>query len=193
MDNKLNILIERSGITVQRVADKAGISRSYLNQLKDGKNGKRLNSDIIERLAKALDCDPLAIFSEEAPQVPVVGCVGAGDVVFIIPDNSVIEYVDMPPMMRHGKTLVAVRVKGDSMKPYIPEGSLLFYENENPQFFDGFLGKMCIVITEDGKAYVKVLERKDKKINLISANAPTIENVKIKTCNVVLHIMIGMN
>lgn len=62
MKNNINELVKRSGKTFQQVADEAGMTRGYLNELKAGK--KRLNSDVLESLAKVLGCTPADIIAE---------------------------------------------------------------------------------------------------------------------------------
>lgn len=62
MDNMIDYYRKLQGLTIQQLADQSGMSRVYLQQIKAGK--KRLNSDTISRLAKALKCYPAELIAE---------------------------------------------------------------------------------------------------------------------------------
>ncbi len=52
-ENPLRVWRRHRGLTQQQVADRAGISKSYLSQLESGK--RRGTADVLARLAEALD------------------------------------------------------------------------------------------------------------------------------------------
>lgn len=54
MKNNIDYFRKKAGLTVQQLAELAGMSRIYLQELKAGK--KRLNEDVLQRLAAALHC-----------------------------------------------------------------------------------------------------------------------------------------
>jgi transcriptional regulator with XRE-family HTH domain len=64
MANNIDKLRKARGFTVQQLADKMGISRNYLYELKNGVNNKRWNSDTLAKAAKALNCKVSDILDE---------------------------------------------------------------------------------------------------------------------------------
>lgn len=102
-----------------------------------------------------------------------VGYIGAGSEVVPIDDHAIgagLEEVDIPPGVPDNAVLVIVR--GDSMYPRYKDGERLFYikEQRNPS---ELVGLECVVKLEDGRMYVKDLERgAGGRFTLISHNAP---------------------
>ncbi len=66
MRNNIDRLRRGAGLTVQQLADKIGVSRQYMTDLKHPENGRaRLNADTIEKLCKVLKCTPADIFADD--------------------------------------------------------------------------------------------------------------------------------
>ena len=55
---RLGQLIEDSGLPASHIADLAGVSSAYLSDLRHGRRDA-VSFDVAERLADALDCDPM--------------------------------------------------------------------------------------------------------------------------------------
>ena len=76
---------------------------------------------------------------------------------------------------------VAVEIRGDSMWPAYDDGDIVVYE---PPLDDlsPLLGRQCVVRTEDGRSFVKVLTAGGAPgvYTLVSFNAAPIQNVRIE-------------
>src|SRR6202046_3609256 len=83
-ENKIDHYRKLAGLTVEELAKRAGISRGYLNELKRGQ--KRLNMDIIQKLAQPLGIKPHFLIETHGEKIPIIGQVGAGGEVYPIDD-----------------------------------------------------------------------------------------------------------
>lgn len=110
-----------------------------------------------------------------------VGYIGAGSEVVPIDDHEIgagLEEVDIPPGVPDNSVVVIVR--GDSMYPRYKDGERLFYikEERNPA---ELIGLECVVKLEDGRMYVKDLERgSGGRFDLISHNAPPLRGQAVE-------------
>ena len=55
--------------------------------------------------------------------------------------------------------MVAVQVKGDSMRGLADDGCVLYYEDRREPVTDDLLGPLCVVGLPDGRIMVKKLQR----------------------------------
>lgn len=127
---------------------------------------------------------------DSRPMTVVVGYVGAGEKVYPFDDAPLgggLEQVPSPPGA--DQTLVAVRVRGNSMVPVFWDGDLLFYTRD-----DGFdrshcLYQECIVKIVDGPTYVKnVMPGSGATyFTLTSYNAPPLLDQAVEWAAPVLH------
>lgn len=62
MQNNIDILRKKAGLTLDQLAELMGITRSYLMKLKAGR--QRLNADHLEKMAEIFKCDPSEIIGE---------------------------------------------------------------------------------------------------------------------------------
>lgn len=62
MRNNLNYLWKKSGLSAQELADKIGVSRTYIYSLTTGK--RQLNTRLLDKLAGALGCKASDIISD---------------------------------------------------------------------------------------------------------------------------------
>jgi transcriptional regulator with XRE-family HTH domain len=190
MDNKIDFYRKKAGLTVQQLADDAGISRNYLQKLKVG--DKRLNIEIMEKLADVLGCSSAdLITSDEKSETPVVGYAGAG-IVYAFDDHlqgAGLEYVDTPQGINN-KNLVAVRVKGDSMRPMMLDGWLVFYGRDCEGVPPDCVGRVCIVkLAGDGVAVREVKQgSKPNHYHLVAYNGETTFDAQLTWASRVLNI-----
>lgn len=185
MKNNIDNLRKEAGLTVQQLAEKAGMSRIYLQEVKSGR--KRMNEDIIKRLAAALNCRPQDIISDDGTQecntVPLVGYVGAGAEVSPIDDHAQgagLDEIEAPQGLNlYG--YVAVRVRGDSMFPRYFENEVIAFKR-NVDWSNECLNKECVVKLKDGRCFVKIVRAgsKDGLFTLESFNAPLIYDIEIE-------------
>lgn len=146
------------GLTLEQLAEMAGISRSYLTELELG--AKTINANRLEQVAKALKVNASDLIERITDSVSIAGAVGAGAQVpvFDAYEKGDGPQVECPPgLSPHG--VVAVEVCGDSMEPVYSEGDLLFYSRNS---HDGVpaevVGHRCVCEDEEGMGWVKVIK-----------------------------------
>jgi len=155
MKLRIRTIRKGEGLTLEQLAEKAGISRSHLNQIELGK--KSINSLRMQQIADALDVDVGDLFEPAAARaIPVLGHVGGGARVSIEGQGAVALYdVPCPPQLRP-EGMAAVETVGDSMLPAIAPGSVLFYHRDHAEgVASEDLGRVCIAATDDGNVWVK--------------------------------------
>lgn len=76
MKFRIRQLRKSKDLTLEELAEIAGISRSYLNELELG--AKTINANRLEQVARALGVQPESLFVSERPKIAVAGHVGAG-------------------------------------------------------------------------------------------------------------------
>lgn len=172
---------QEAGLTLQELADKAGVSRSYLNELELG--AKTINAARLGQVASALGVTISDLISDTPPVIAVAGSVGAGAYVPLVDPfekGGGLYHVKAPwHLLRrrpdHG--IVAVEVEGDSMVPMYQPGDLLFYSRPTHEgIASEDIGRPCVVEDANGKAWVKQVKLGDGPglFHLISLN-PTSE------------------
>lgn len=192
-----------AGKTQQEVADHFGISREAVSQWESGDTRPRsaklsgLTRFLGVRLAWLLDgtgpMSPNASFSPPLrATVPVVGQIGAGAEMFPYDDHPLghgLEEVPSPSGV-DGGDLVAVSIKGDSMRP-MKDGWLMFYRRDQSGVPAECRNQLCVVrIADDGPTMVKELRwtKTPGRYNLLSWNADPIEDVALDWAAKVLDI-----
>lgn len=178
MTNRLRELRKKAGLTLQEVAEGAGTSNPMIGMLERGE--RKLTVEWLERIAPVLGVKPSDILSDLKKDnlVPVVGIVGAGEVMFSVDDNQTLDEVVFPFKSEFPNT-VAVRVKGESMLPVYRNGDLIFYDDKKFTDYEGYVGTDCIVRLLDGRTYLKELQRSNGAYWLHSYNGAPILNIKI--------------
>ena len=185
---------EWAGKTQQAVADHFGISREAVSQWES--EDTRPRSAKLSELARFLGVHlawlmdgfgPMSgkasISSSSRATVTVVGQIGAGAVMFPYDDHSLEQGLDeVPaPMSLEGDDYVAVRIKGDAMRP-MKEGWLMFFRKTDSGVPDECRDQLCVVkIANDGPMMVKELRwtKTPYRYNLLSWNAEPIEDVAL--------------
>lgn len=126
-------------------------------------------------------------------KVPVVGYIGAGETVLSIddyPKGGGLDLVDRPPDA-HDDGLVALRIRGDSMRP-LRDGWIVFYSRHAEGVPADAINNLCVIRLRSGETYLKELRRgyTAGRFNLHSwsaAGAP-IEDAEIEWAARVEHI-----
>ncbi len=193
--NNIHSLRKAKGVSLARLEELTGISAQQINRLEKGE--RRLNEDNLKSLAAALQCETAdLLFSPEPRKIPVIGDVGAGAKIYPFDDLPLMregmseheqefincDFVDAPYGV-YPAGVVALRVRGDSMLPFMPDGTVVFYERRSGQCSD-HIGKLCVVQLSDGQALLKVVRRGYSygRYNLESYNAPLIEDAEVRWC-----------
>jgi len=178
-----------------------GISAQQLNRLEKG--SRRLNQDNMNLIAKALKKRPEELISLQN-RIPIVGTVGAGGEVFPIDDLPLVpaqmtpeemdqmncEWTDSPPGV-YPDGIVALRVEGTSMMPFMPAGTIVYYaERFEGGAPDHCLATLCVVQLRDGKTLLKMVRKGQShgKFDLQSYNFETITDVDLAWCAPVIFI-----
>lgn len=179
--NRLTELRNAAGLSIDEVAEKTGLSTSYVSRLERGE--RNLSVKTMAAFAQALGVTPAELLAAApARTIPIVGYVGAGQEVYAIDDHAKgdgIEEVECP-WDDLAPSTVAVRVRGDSMVPAYFNGDLIFYERQDTDFTH-LLGKECVVALADGRKFIKQLRRTQTgQWYLHSHNAEPILGVEIE-------------
>lgn len=179
---------ENAGISLRRLAEKAGVSYEQLKKINQGKS-QSTNAEDAVKLAAALGVSleqMLAGEFKEIPTIAIAGQVGAGATVplFDTYEKGDGPQVECPPgLSPHG--VVAVEVEGDSMEPVYSAGDLLFYTRSSHEGVpDEAVGHRCVCEDAEGMGWVKQIKPGDEPgvFHLISLNpgATNLWNVRLK-------------
>ena len=163
LSKKLNVGVAtiyrwKSGETTPKVEELQKLKKLYPNL--------NLNA-LITGEGKLFTSLPFEVYEERMIKVPVPGEVRAGEFEYHIYDEP--EYEEVPEsLLPESRQVLVLKVKGRSMHPAIPEGSIaVFVKGIEPRN-----GNVCLVVSkEDGTATMKkvrVLSR--SKLLLIPLN-----------------------
>lgn len=179
--NRLNELRNNAGMSIEELADKTGISISYISRIERGE--RNLSVKNIEVFAQALGVAPSELIAPAATRmIQVVGYVGAGAEVLSIDDHAKgggLDEVECP-WAGLAPSTIAVRVRGDSMAPAYFNNDLIFYEETHTDI-EHLINKECVVALADGRKFIKQLKRTQAgQWFLHSHNAEPIFGVEIE-------------
>jgi transcriptional regulator with XRE-family HTH domain len=196
---RIRALRKSLGLSQASFASRVGVDQSNVSRWE---SGAPPDDTHIVRLAALAGQHPAAFrygrlpeTDSEAPpshRVSVVGYVGAGQEIFALDDHALgagLEEVEAPEGVGRD-TMVAVRVRGESMHP-LRDGWLLFYRRDQHGVPEACLNRLCIVkLADDGPVLVKELHRgyREGHFVLSSWNAPPIEDVRVDWAAPVLSI-----
>jgi repressor LexA len=181
---RLQAALKEKGWSKAELSRRSGVPYDNVNKYVDG-TVKQPRGDALEKLARALDLDPLFLEHGLDPttgetQVPVMGYLGAGsevepDFEQIPPEG--LEQVSIPFTLPDD--MIAFKVRGDSMLPVFRDGAVIVVFREQKKPTEAFFGEEAAVRTEDGRRFIKTIMRGQRAgtVNLLSWNAGPIENV----------------
>jgi transcriptional regulator with XRE-family HTH domain len=182
--NRIQEQREAAGMTLETLADLAGISPSYLSRMERGDRNVSLKN--LEAIANALRVSQgdLVLVAEAGTtnnEIIVVGKIGAGAEILpefeqVPPDGlySVETPLDFP------KDVIAFEVEGESMWPKYDPGDIIVVRASGDPI-EEVIGWNAAVQTEDGHRYLKrVLKASEKGyFDLESHNAAPIRGVRL--------------
>lgn len=151
--------------TQQQLAERSGISRSYLGDIEGGRYYPSLET--LNDIAHALDVGVNNLVngsSGGAIRVPVLGRIAAGIPLEAITD--IIDYEELPEQMAKCGEYFALQIKGDSMEPKFSEGDVVIVRRQSS--IDS--GEIAIVIVNDNDATMKIVKTHEEGIFLVSSN-----------------------
>lgn len=165
------------GLTLKQVADELGVSESLISRY-ESNDVKNMGIDKITPLSKVLKCSPAYLMGwEEEKQesefkqifheadfmmIPLYSNISAG---YGSIQSEFIEMVAVPNLKPNGTTYFAVRVKGDSMEPKIPNESVIIIKKE-VLIESGQIGAFCL----NGENLVKQKREIKDRLILHSTN-----------------------
>lgn len=184
--------------TDQKAAAVSRASGLSVDAIRNILNGKSTNprTDTLLQIAAQLGCSLDYLLGktdhpdEDGPYkdvarnviVPVVGFVGAGEEFFFLDDHAQGGGLDevQAPAGSHPNS-VAVIVRGDSMLPVYPRGTIIIY-HEHAGNIRERLGKLSIVKCSEGRVMLKTIAKSAKRgcYTLQSFNTDDIDNVKLE-------------
>ena len=182
-----NFRIE-NGLSMDKFAKKAGISKAYVGFLESGKHpktGKPLypSIDMIKKCASAMGMtfdelfhmldEDISITSESASStIPVLGRVAAGIPIDAI--EEVIEFEEISSELAKKGDFFGLKIKGDSMEPRIYDGDTVIVL----QTSTAESGDIVIASTDESDAVCKRFVKKGKLLLLRSLN-PDYEDINV--------------
>jgi len=178
----LRTLRQRRKLSLAAVAEKAGTSPQQVARLESGE--RKMTREWAERLAPALGVSPVELLFPElaspvAAEVPIFGYAGAREAVDVLEDgqHTAIDRLQLPSV---ADGHAAIIVRGESMRPVYNPGDILLFRSPSvrPWPLEQVLGRDCVVVTEQGRAYVKRTRqgREAGVVDLISYN-PAVEPI----------------
>lgn len=178
--------MENHGLTVNSWCGKAkideGTLRKFLNHKTDSLTHKTLS-----KLASAVHSSVEEITGEgeqeQEKTVPLVGYIGGG--AFYPIDDSIkgagLDEAPVPILSRKDvniNEIVAVKIKGDSMQPFYPDGTTVYYSKKQHGIESSAYNRICVAGLADGGITFKLLRRINNKPVLFCAqNLPFEGNV----------------
>lgn len=174
------------GWTQATLASLVNVAQTTISKWERG--GSEPTRDEKLRLLAALqinysDLEPLAALQKRR-KVPLMGYVGAGQALDFSTSSGLLEQIDCPIDVPEGA--IALRVRGDSMRPLLKSGAVLIFWREGLDPAD-FLGELCVAHIENGGAFVKYVERGSapNTWTLTSLNAEPIRDVQLSKIYIV--------
>ena len=196
LGDRLNWALDKKGMSQSELARRIGVKPQSIQAIV---SGKAKTSGRIAKIARVLglnahwlaDNEGKPWASQERPRVKAVGYIGAGDQVFPIDDHmrgAGLTEVPCPPDL-DPHSVVAAIVRGNSMFP-LEDGWLVFWgPRAGPP---EAVGHTCAVqVADDGPLLIKGVRQAPKRgrYNLVSSNAPMLENVKVEWTSRILSVL----
>ena len=180
-ENSIKQLREEQDLTLEQLAERVGLSVSYVQRLEKG--DRNLSVKHIDRFAEAFSVPRTRLISETpGVQIGVYGVVGAGGSIDTasaqIQDGEPLYWVQAPFDVPDGA--LAFHVRGESMWPKYDDGDIVICSMFS-EHADGVIGFPAAVETSDGSRYLKRVLRGTKPglYHLESYNAPLMPDVQV--------------
>lgn len=190
--NRLEEEMRKQGFNYKSLSRSAGLGETNVRDIitRRSLNPRR---DTLQKIAAVLG-KPLAHFLGEdyTQTVRVVGEITpdkklAARAALLVSEHTppeTIERVETPPELGH-RDLVALRVKGNALYPFMPDGTLVYYSETTTQPpFGEYIDTLCIIQIENGVAVLRKLKYGEQfdTYNLEDFYGDKIENAQVEWC-----------
>lgn len=183
---RLNERMRVTGTTPAALVRRSGLSRDNIYKYVSGEV-KQPRGETMDILAHALGMEPLWLKEGVGPELsgyPLVGYVSAGERFEPIDDHEKGGGLDFIELEMDSADPIAVQVRGVSMVPVYRERDVLFCSRQRGADLANCIGSDCIVMTESGEGFLKVLKRGSRPslYTLESYNRafPDIEDIRLQ-------------
>lgn len=181
MGNRIKEWRNKMGITAQELADMVNSSQGQISKLERGE--RRLDTDWMDRISKALNCRPIDLILNEEAKIPIIGSLGLNAEITLYKegDKRLEETVECPPD-NDPKTTGAVKIKGEFLEPSASDNWILYYSKKQTAMSDKLLNKLCVVKVKNGPILYRRVQKgyKKGKYNLLIHNAKMIEDADLE-------------
>lgn len=176
------------GMTQEQLAYAVGMTPSSISQIETGRQG--YTDTTLFSIADALNTTPGNLLSgppmgignsHVGTEIPLMGFLGAGAEIepeFEQVPPEGLDQVELPFDLN--EDLIAFQVKGDSMLPFYKDRAIIVVHREQRKPLESFYGEEAAVRTSTGRRFIKTIMRGQDGVNLMSWNAPAIENVHLE-------------
>lgn len=156
-------------LNIDDVAKRLGVAPSTVSRWERGEIGSMKATDA-SRIADALYITIPELYGTEAEEnivrrIPVVGRVAAGIPIEAI--QEIIDWEEIPETMGDPHQYFALEVSGDSMYPYIMDGSRVIIRKQN----EAHNGQIAVVMVGKEDATLKQVNISNAGITLTAFNA----------------------
>ena len=182
IENRIREWREKRNLTVEALAEAAGISPGYLSRMERGERNVSLKN--LARLAGALNIHDRDLVGPQAVAIPVVGLVSAGGSISTESENHLDPLFEVELPLSLADDVVGFQVVGDSMFPRYDAGDVIIVSRAGEDV-DLLLGFEAIVKVGDrdgpGDRFFKRIIRGQAPAtyDLESYNAPVMRGVRI--------------
>lgn len=173
--NIIKSLRKKKGLSVGELAKRVGVAKStlsrYENQQREfpinelGKYADALNTSIEYLLGIPEQPTNLVEIKQEFVKIPVLGAIACGDP--ILAEENIIGYTyELADTLPSG-TVFALKAKGDSMEPTIPDGATVLIRQQS----EVECGEIAAVrVNDDSEATLKRIKRQGETVFLMPDN-----------------------
>lgn len=165
-------MLDNRHMSMSELARRVGMSKSTISRYFNKKQGFPLNK--VDKFASALGTTPEEVLGVEPidlvpvsrlRKIPVLGTIACGEP--ILAEENIDSYISQPVNNLPKGRLFYLKAKGNSMKPTIPDGSLVLIRQQ-PKVESGEIA--AVLFTEDTEATLKRIKKVGETIILLPDN-----------------------
>lgn len=173
----IKALLAATGWSQAILAERIGVNQNYISRWLHGVEPRGQNMEAIRSLAIQH-----GLLGDDATRqfIPIMGYVGAGG--DVDPDFEQVpfdglEQVELPRPIGLLEDPIGFIVRGEIMLPRYDDGSIVVVEREPTRSFEAIIGEEAVVMTHDGKRYLRKVMPTDRLgvYRLVGLNAPSFD------------------